>query len=64
MPVEIDRVVTELAAGESADGLSDATIERIVRIVLARLDERERRRAQEREDAEIPVEMRPRDPWD
>jgi hypothetical protein len=64
MPVDIDRVVTELAPGETVDGISEATIERIVAIVIRRLDERERQRAAEREEARIPLSMRPRQRWD
>jgi hypothetical protein len=64
MPVDIDRVVTELAPGETVDGISEATVERIVAIVMRRLDERERQREAEREEARIPLSMRPRDRWD
>jgi hypothetical protein len=64
MPVDIDRVVTEVVPGETADGISDATIERIVRLVMERLEARERERAVERDEARIPVDMHPRDPWE
>jgi hypothetical protein len=64
MPVDVNRIVTELVPGENPDGLSEPTIERIVRIVLQRLEERERVRAMERTEAEIRLEMRPLDPLD
>jgi hypothetical protein len=64
MEFHIGELNSEIEIGEAAPGVAPAQIEQIVRLVIERLDARERARMRRAETSAIDPNLLPRLPWE